>query len=159
VDNFIICKSFGLGCSQDYWLDVFAKTSSSLKCFCGPFPQWFIAFGSSCLHQSIMNGLEILILRCLWKKFTNGIGIPCISFPNNLLILVKFCQQTFIMLFFFSFVKTKFEIFFKKLFTFHLMIWWKAKRVTISIPLSPHYFSYFNNYGWLNVKGPTLVNI
>jgi hypothetical protein len=73
--------------------------------------------------------------------------------------LVKFCQQTFIMSFFFSFVKTKFEIFFKKLFTFHLMIWWKAKRVTISIPLSPHYFSYFNSYGWLNVKGPTLVNI
>jgi hypothetical protein len=61
VDNFIICKSFGLGCSQDYWLDVFAKTSSSLKCFCGPFPQWFIAFGSSCLHQSIMNGLEKLV--------------------------------------------------------------------------------------------------
>jgi len=38
VDNFIICKSFGLGCSQDYWLDVFAKTSSSLKVFLWTFP-------------------------------------------------------------------------------------------------------------------------
>jgi len=108
VDNFIICKSFGLGCSWEYWLNVFAKTSSTLKCIYGPFPQSFTTFGSSCLHQFIMNGLENLILRCLWKNFTNGLGIPCISLPNNLSNINKILP-TNIYNVVFSFVKKKFE--------------------------------------------------
>lgn len=109
MDNVIICKSFGLGCSQDYWLNVFAKTSSLSKCFCGPFPQWFITFGSSCLHQFIMNGLKKMISRCLWKKFTNGLGVPCISLPNNLSNIGKKFPTKNYNTIVFSFVKKKFE--------------------------------------------------
>jgi hypothetical protein len=36
-----------------------------------------------------MNGLEILILRCWWEIFTNGLRVPCISFPNNLFNIGK----------------------------------------------------------------------